>query len=1159
VAEERSLDGHPMQSCAARRRKTDAELAEEFWADIGYPTPASRVWERPPCRRSGEVLPVCRSDALEGSAPEEEPAEVVVAPVPAADKAAPGETFRPAARGVRGVPALARALVRPWVGPIPPPRRSPPRTLGDLLPPRCLGDAAASSEFIASPLPSGLAVQPASTTVVQSLDPVSSAAPILASDPMHPVRPLRMANLGRWLGHLWKRGRTAGNPNLTRSFAAVVRSPTMSRRDPSAPPGGAAGNQAQPSLRAAQQPDGPMASPAGGAPGFAPGVYQPIQTPSSGAPSASFTPVQQPPGQQLQMQAYQGQFPHQFVGISTPFVQQQPVHLQPPGGYVQQHHQPAIASYQPNAIAYQQQQGHLAGANQQQHMQPASSFNAGQAITSPAGPVAARPRKPKGGKGGRPKHHHGLAHQPTAPMQATVGPSMPPPAPVYIPASSSTVAAGHGLVAPVHLGAHPHQQPVPSAGTSEVAAAPKKLWCTKCQSAGHLSDDCNTQQYCFICNKTNHPMTMRRCPALKLPKPTAMLCGYGTENMAFFQMPDNVCREDLSPLVSPTALVSISGGSISHNIVEAEVAKIAQFQQQWTWEAIPHGKDAFLMSFPSEEVLQRVTGFAVFIKSHNVTIEFKPWKEDVQHRFELVPIWVHVHGVPHALRHFLGLWAVGSVIGATLDVDLLCLRRRGIIRIQVAVLNLDAFNRSTINSLSSDVVVERKGYEFRYSLEEPDFPVDADFVPRVWEHGDDPGGDMGHDREDTAGGNESKRPKPATSSNESSMAPTSGGVMPMQLSMSSGRSSPPDKTLCIAVTPPNPHRRSSPKAVSSPPARSSSSATMPPASPTVAPLIATPPASSTASTPRAPTTPASPALVTPYRLDEGSLARTHLQGEATAAAAPCASSPMPSPTIPRRGVVFSPAVQADRDSAMAELRALSSSPSSPGEVTVSRASTPPTPSPPLEVAEGEMLPSGPSSPSPHSPTPPLGDVGRVAANDSTPSPLRRSGRHSIGADGTTSTDEDSLTRAMRRAATRNLDYEGTSSRKSFLSFDNSRVSANIASLGVSLGRNEKEVQVSVKALKQMEFDRLTVAPRLSTYSDSLVSDEEDEDANADHDGKLLSHLVNDKTEVDLEDTVRDTMLCELVASVRKNKSSSAKKRGRPSKRANVPKYKYGSS
>jgi hypothetical protein len=43
--------------------------------------------------------------------------------------------------------------------------------------------------------------------------------------------------------------------------------------------------------------------------------------------------------------------------------------------------------------------------------------------------------------------------------------------------------------------------------------------------------------------------------------------------------------------------------------------------------------------------------------------------------------------VLYPLCHFLGLWAIGTVIGTTLDVDLLTLRRRGIIRILVGMVN----------------------------------------------------------------------------------------------------------------------------------------------------------------------------------------------------------------------------------------------------------------------------------------------------------------------------------------------------------------------------------------------------------------------------------------------------------------------------------------
>ena len=218
----------------------------------------------------------------------------------------------------------------------------------------------------------------------------------------------------------------------------------------------------------------------------------------------------------------------------------------------------------------------------------------------------------------------------------------------------------------------------------------------------------------------------------------------------------------------------------------------------------------------------------------------------------------------------------------------------------------------------------------------------------------------------------------------------------------------------------------------------------------------------------------------------------------------------------------------------------------------SSSSSPLQSTPPLGVARMSYS-------SPQQTTPTRGDSEMGSAADVSPSPLRRSGRHYVGTDGSADTDEDSMVKAMRRTAARNLDFEGTPSRKSFMSFDKSKVSSNITRLGVSLGRNEKEVDFSVKALKQVEFDRLTVAPRLSSFVDPLVSDEEDEDADANHEGKLLSHLVKDTTEVDLDDTVRDTTLCELVASVRKNKSNSAKKRGRSSKKAKVSKQKIGSA
>jgi hypothetical protein len=464
---------------ASRRRKSDEELAEEFWADIGYPTPASRVWERPSSRRaSAQASPALK----EGESSAVPAIHSMVAPQ--------------GARGTSGAPS-SRVLVRPWIGPIPPPRVSPPRTMGDVLKPASHATAA-----VATPARSTQLSVPASPNndAARSLGLGLQSKPGLSDQ----ARSLRMVNLNRWLFHLWNRTTHRRNPNLTRSYAAVVSSAGMNR-DTSAPPGPGTARSTAP------VPLSSDASSSGGAPGFAPGVFTPVNpsmlpahnTTTMTLPQLSSVPMQ--PQQQL----YQVNMPQQFY-------QQQPIY-QAPAGYMQ--NQAPAYTYQPAGPFLQQSQGQTVGA------QPIA-FNAGPA-NAPGGGQSGiiRPRKPKGAKGGRPKNRPGVAPSNAAPTAlATHGLQG---APAFVP--GALVTAAQPVMAPVQQQVHLQAAPIPGART-----AIAKLWCTKCQAAGHLADDCETQQFCFICNKSNHPMTLRRCPALKMPKPAAMLCGYGTENMAFF-------------------------------------------------------------------------------------------------------------------------------------------------------------------------------------------------------------------------------------------------------------------------------------------------------------------------------------------------------------------------------------------------------------------------------------------------------------------------------------------------------------------------------------------------------------------------------------------------------------------------------------------------
>uniref|UniRef100_J3KUY4 Reverse transcriptase domain-containing protein n=1 Tax=Oryza brachyantha TaxID=4533 RepID=J3KUY4_ORYBR len=145
-----------------------------------------------------------------------------------------------------------------------------------------------------------------------------------------------------------------------------------------------------------------------------------------------------------------------------------------------------------------------------------------------------------------------------------------------------------------------------------------------------------------------------------------------------------------TPVLSPTGLISISSGKIAAEVVQTELAKLVR--ADWSWEALPHEENTFLVTFPSEEELKRMEDVEFRLQNHDVSLSISKWQEagDIFPLYELDEVWVHITGVPHAWRHYLGFWAIGTVIGATLDVDMLTFRKTGTIRIKTDNLDNDA-------------------------------------------------------------------------------------------------------------------------------------------------------------------------------------------------------------------------------------------------------------------------------------------------------------------------------------------------------------------------------------------------------------------------------------------------------------------------------------
>jgi ribosomal protein L12E/L44/L45/RPP1/RPP2 len=135
-----------------------------------------------------------------------------------------------------------------------------------------------------------------------------------------------------------------------------------------------------------------------------------------------------------------------------------------------------------------------------------------------------------------------------------------------------------------------------------------------------------------------------------------------------------------------------------------------------------------------------------------------------------------------------------------------------------------------------------------------------------------------------------------------------------------------------------------------------------------------------------------------------------------------------------------------------------------------------------------------------------------------------------------------MARAMRRKAELNLDTAGMKScSKSFLPLPDIVISSKLASVGVSLGSNNNAISVSANALRHMEFDRLKVNPKVSAKPCTSIQD--DEELSATIDGQLLSHLVDEVAEVDLDELMLSSVY-DLKASARKSKANSASKKSK---------------
>jgi hypothetical protein len=157
-------------------------------------------------------------------------------------------------------------------------------------------------------------------------------------------------------------------------------------------------------------------------------------------------------------------------------------------------------------------------------------------------------------------------------------------------------------------------------------------------------------------------------------------------------------------------------------------------------------KNSFVVPFPSWGDLQRSVAFGkADIKEHGVPLLFEEWKHE-EEGHPLQRVWIRIYRLPHKLREFSVLWALGSMLGATQAVDMITSLKQDYAWVEVAVLNVDLLpnmiDMVVIGDIMFSLLIQVEGREDNIEREEL---MDLDNGYGGVPHGDDNNGTEAND------------------------------------------------------------------------------------------------------------------------------------------------------------------------------------------------------------------------------------------------------------------------------------------------------------------------------------------------------------------------------------------------------------------------------
>ncbi|KAM0838391.1 hypothetical protein ACQ4PT_061010 [Festuca glaucescens] len=319
-----------------------------------------------------------------------------------------------------------------------------------------------------------------------------------------------------------------------------------------------------------------------------------------------------------------------------------------------------------------------------------------------------------------------------------------------IPAEAITAAevVAPGLVSmqpvipPVALPAvSPAVQPVPvpsaTATAEDGATAAKKKKsdsCFRCKQPGHFIDDC-TVPMCDICESVNHASNV--CHLLQAPKPTVAMYGYANEALMFFELP---LRGTYRPKVENAKLAKLTIEGDAMTIPEIiEQLKWIVPSENFQWEVTHYHNNVFEVKFPNKNEVQRMKHFKTYhVPLRATDMEFDEWSVMEEPTFMLPEVWLRVTGIPADVRNdFLALWALGSLFGKTMEVDMSFTWKNKVLRLRIGCMD------ATLIPETTDVYISRGFFRLAFEVEKKNANAEVEMVEAAQNNGNNNDGNGG--------------------------------------------------------------------------------------------------------------------------------------------------------------------------------------------------------------------------------------------------------------------------------------------------------------------------------------------------------------------------------------------------------------------------------